>query len=488
MVVNVSESAQLLACAKKLRFPDALERRFRHDYYADSISLSRGALAASVVTFMVFGFLDPYMSPSALHQIWLIRFGLVSPLCFTVVLLTILPYFQRMMQAALITGLLTTGWGLLAMGVLSRPHELGFELYPLGLLLVMVVGYTFLRLPFLSATISNWSLAAGYLLTAIYFQKILSVADGVPILIANLFFIGGANLIGMTSSYVLELYARRVFVANYLLDQERAGEQRKREKTEAMLKILSQAIGGVVHDLGNPLTSVQMGAKTLDMLLDSGETEPQTLKEMTDIISDGANMLDHLRLSLMEQTRVLEGKTIPVDLKTASLRRLVEAGIHYQKPRFANGRNLHLFGDDVEMQVDAMKLTSVFINLIGNALKYSDGEVHIVWHTDDEQLVLAVADQGRGGKGISRGQAEQLFVAFGRLDLHSEIEGTGLGLLSVRKIVEAHGGEVFIEGKSDGTPDSPPFATSQGTFPSMLNHQLHTAFVLVLPLQRATLP
>ncbi len=483
MVVNVSESAQLLACAKKLRFPAVLEQRFRDDYYADSISLSRGALAASVVTFMVFGFLDPYMSPAALHQIWMIRFGLVSPLCFVVVLLTLLPYFQRMMQAALISGLLMTGCGLLAMGVLSRPDELGFELYPLGLLLVVVVGYTFLRLSFWSATISNWLLALAYLLTAIQFQHILLVPHGIPILIANLFFIGGANLIGMTSCYVLELYARRVFVATYLLDQERAGEQRKREKTEAMLKILSQAIGGVVHDLGNPLTSVQMGAKTLDMLLDSGETEPQTLKEMTEIISDGANMLDHLRLSLMEQTRVLEGKTIPVDLQPTSLRRLVEAGIHFQKPRYANGRNLHLNGDDVEMRVDAMKLTSVFINLIGNALKYSDGEVHIVWHLDGERLVLAVADQGRGGTGISRAQAEQLFVAFGRLDLHSEIEGTGLGLLSVRKIVEAHGGEVFIEGRGDGTPESPPFITAQGNYPSMLNDHLHTAFVLVLPLQ-----
>ncbi|HVF84563.1 MAG TPA: HAMP domain-containing sensor histidine kinase [Abditibacteriaceae bacterium] len=484
----MSESAQLLACARKLRFPDALERRFRHDYYADSIGLSRGALAASVVTFMVFGFIDPYLSPTAVNQIWLIRFGIVSPLCFVVVLLTILPYFQRMMQAALVSGLLMTGWGLLGMGILSRPDELGFELYPLGLLLVMIVGYTFLRLPFLSATISNWSLAAAYLPVALYYQNILSTPHGVPMLVANLFFIGGANLIGMTSSYALELYARRVFVANYLLDQERAGEQRKREKTEAMLKILSQAIGGVVHDLGNPLTSVQMGAKTLDMLLDSGETEPQTLKEMTEIISDGANMLDHLRLSLMEQTRVLEGKTIPVDLQPASLRRLVEAGIHFQKPRFANGRNLHLDGDDMEIIVDAMKLTSVFINLIGNALKYSDGEVHVVWHTDDKRLLLAVADQGRGGKGITRQQAEQLFVAFGRLDLHSEIEGTGLGLLSVRKIVEAHGGEVFIEGRGDETPDSPPFATSQGIYPSMLNDRLHTAFVVVLPLQPVASP
>ena len=44
--------------------------------------------------------------------------------------------------------------------------------------------------------------------------------------------------------------------------EERNDERRQREQTEGQLRVLAQAIGGIVHDLGNPLTSVQMGAET----------------------------------------------------------------------------------------------------------------------------------------------------------------------------------------------------------------------------------
>ncbi|RYE52784.1 MAG: ATP-binding protein [Sphingobacteriales bacterium] len=86
------------------------------------------------------------------------------------------------------------------------------------------------------------------------------------------------------------------------------------------------------------------------------------------------------------------------------------------------------------------------------------------------------------GKGITLEQAQKLFVAFGRLDVHAEVEGTGLGLLSVRHIVDAHGGEVFIEGTVDGLAGSKPFSTAQKVYPSVLPEGFRTAFVVVCPL------
>ena len=402
---------------------------------------------------MLFGVLDPYAVPSAMHAVWFIRYGLVTPLLVCILLVSFLPVFRRWMQPIATMQLPPAGIGVIAMAALAQPDELGYLFYPLGLLLICMVGYCFLRLRFWYATIANLILVGAYLIAAIFSQRIFAVPHGRFIFLNNVYFILAANVIGLATCYSLELYARRAFVANYLLDQERAGEQRKREQTEAMLQILSQAIGGVVHDLGNPFASMQMGAQTLEMFLDTGDTDKETLKEFTGIITAGAEMLNHLRLSLMEQTRVLEGKPIPVDLKPVSVRRMVEAGIHYQKPRFADGRKIVHDGDDVEIHADAMKLTTVFMNLIGNALKYSDGEVHILWRKAEPYLLIAIADEGMTGRGISRAQADQLFVAFGRLDTHAQVEGTGLGLLSARRIVEAHGGEVFIEGRADGTRD-----------------------------------
>jgi signal transduction histidine kinase len=150
----------------------------------------------------------------------------------------------------------------------------------------------------------------------------------------------------LLASFIQEQLARRTFLANHQLEEERNDERRQREQTEGKLHVLGQAIGGIVHDLGNPLTAVRTGAGTLKMFIDSGDTDKETLQEFTDIIDDGAQMLDYLRLSLIEQTRVLEGRPIPVDPKPASLRRIIEAGARFQKPRFVSGHQISIVGDD----------------------------------------------------------------------------------------------------------------------------------------------
>ena len=292
----------------------------------------------------------------------------------------------------------------------------------------------------------------------------------------------------LLAAQVEERLAHSAFLANHRLEEERNDEKRKREQTEKMLHVLSQAIGGIVHDLGNPLTTVQMGAQTLEVLLD-GDTDKETLREMTGAITSGSQMLNYLRLSLIEQTRVLEGRPTPVDVRPVALRAIVEAGAHFQKPYLRGRRPILIDGEDVRVCADEMKMVTVFMNLIGNALKYSAGEVRATWHEfgtggkgQDRRLHIAVLDRGTQGKGITQKQASQLFTAFGRLETHASIEGTGLGLLSVQKIVAAQGGETFIEGYVDGTPASPLFSTAPSAGLPMLEGEFRTAFVLTCPL------
>ena len=290
----------------------------------------------------------------------------------------------------------------------------------------------------------------------------------------------------MFVTYMQERSVRGEFLANHRLALLHAAERQKRERTEGMLSVLNQAVGGIVHDLGNPLTSVQAGAETLRVLLEDPDPELEMQREMLDIVSDGAQMLDYLRLSLLEQTRALEGKPIPLELAPASVRRIVDAGIHFQKPKFSSDRKIAVPGDDLELTVDPMKLTAVFMNFIGNALKYSDGEIEIAWREEKDTVLIAVLDQGRQASGLSETQARRLFAAFSRLEEHAGTEGTGLGLLSARKIVEAHGGEAYIEGYTDGTPLSPLFSTAEGRYTSVLSGGFYTAFVVALPLARVS--
>lgn len=274
---------------------------------------------------------------------------------------------------------------------------------------------------------------------------------------------------------------RREFLEVFLLERERDEERGKREQTEAMLQVLGQAIGAIVHDLGNPLTSVQSGAEVLQYFVEKDQADAETIAEISKIILSGAQMLNYLRLSLMEQTRVLEGRPIPIQLAPASLRHIVQTGAQYQKPNFIAGRTIEMPDGDLEIVADEMKLVTVFMNLIGNALKYSEGPISVKWQTYGDVLLVGVVDRGKGGCGISRAQAQKLFVPFGRLDAHNNIEGTGLGLLSVRAIAQAHKGQIYIEGHESGTPDSPPFSTAISPYPSLLNQGDLTAFVLACP-------
>jgi signal transduction histidine kinase len=276
---------------------------------------------------------------------------------------------------------------------------------------------------------------------------------------------------------------RSKFAEQLLLTQERRLEHQKLEQTEKMLHVLSQAIGSIAHDLGNPLTIVHVSAETLNYLTKEDSLDKETALEFLEMITDGSQMLNYLRLSLMEQTRVLEGKPVLVELRTTDVRHLVSAGARYQQPKFSTGRQIALEGEDFPLCVDEMRFITVFMNLIGNALKYSDGEVKVTWRTDAGRVLVGVLDQGQMGRGISQAQAEKLFVPFGRLETHAQVEGTGLGLLSVRKIAEAHEGEAYIEGHNDGTADSPSFSTAQGTYPSVLQDGFCTAFVTVCPLK-----
>ncbi|MES2465182.1 MAG: hypothetical protein V4671_31835 [Armatimonadota bacterium] len=91
--------------------------------------------------------------------------------------------------------------------------------------------------------------------------------------------------------------------------------------------------------------------------------------------------------------------------------------------------------------------------------------------------------------GITGEQAARLFTGLGGLDSHAQIEGTGLGLLSAAKIVEVHSGEAYVDGYTDGTPESRPFTTATGSYPRLLpRHEAYrTAFVVTCPLAAKSL-
>ena len=103
-------------------------------------------------------------------------------------------------------------------------------------------------------------------------------------------------------------------------------------------------------------------------------------------------------------------------------------------------------GDLPEVEGDATMLTQVFQNLIGNALKFvapdKTPHVRVTAEPSEMTCVVCVADNGIG---IKPSYAKKIFAPFQRLHAASEYEGTGIGLAICRKVVQRHGGNIWVK-------------------------------------------
>ena len=223
----------------------------------------------------------------------------------------------------------------------------------------------------------------------------------------------------------------------------RRAEERLKQRAEELARSnadLQQFAYVASHDLQEPLRMVasytQLLARRYKGRLDDDADE------FIGFAVDGATRMQHLIQDLLAYSRVgTRGKEfVATDTNVLVDRVVVDLAARIEETGAVVTR-----GDLPTVVVDAVQLGQVFQNLIVNAIKFHGAQpprVRIDARTDGEYYLFSVADNGIG---IEPQYLNRIFVIFQRLHGQGEYPGTGIGLAICKKIVERHGGRIWVE-------------------------------------------
>ncbi len=203
-------------------------------------------------------------------------------------------------------------------------------------------------------------------------------------------------------------------------------------------------VARVSHELRSPLTAV-LGYVELLTDEDAHPLDDEQ-RSMLGVIERNGRRLLSLVEDLLTMSRVGAG-TLELHREPVSAASLVEHALEGFMPQITKRQLTSDVAVDgsLELNVDRDKIERAIVNLVSNAVKFTEpgGHISVACRRDGDDAVIAVRDNGIG---IPVDEQSQLFKRFfrSRLSRQRETQGTGIGLFLVNQIVEAHGGRVTV--------------------------------------------
>lgn len=228
------------------------------------------------------------------------------------------------------------------------------------------------------------------------------------------------------------------------IEKSRAELSESLEKEKELNELKSRFLSMASHEFRTPLTTILSSASLISDY-NSGDQQDKRTKHI-DRIKSAVNNLDNILGDFLSLSKIEEGK-ISADIRKFNLPGLINELQNEIKGICKPGQKLVLKHDgEIEVDLDPKLTKNILINLISNAIKFSDENknIYIITKVSKSLIELKVKDEGMG---ISKEDKSHLFQRFFRGSNVVNIEGTGLGLNIVSKYVELMNG--FIEVDSE---------------------------------------
>ncbi len=203
-------------------------------------------------------------------------------------------------------------------------------------------------------------------------------------------------------------------------------------------RLRNSLLSAISHDLRTPLASLVGLAESLAMVQ---PPLPAPQQELTGAIQQSAQRMSALVNNLLDMAR-LEAGAVQLNKAWQPLEEVVGSALAASAPAIAAHQvEVTLPGDLPLLQIDAVLMERVLVNLLENAAKYTpaDTTLRISAQPQSDAVALTITDEGPG---LPKGREELLFEKFERGTRESATPGVGLGLAICRAIVQAHGGSI----------------------------------------------
>jgi len=197
------------------------------------------------------------------------------------------------------------------------------------------------------------------------------------------------------------------------------------------------------HDLQEPL---RMVTSYLQLLVKrSGEKLDERSLEYLGFAVDGAQRMQEMIKDLLSYSRI---GTAPREFRPTDMEAALSTALKHLELEIKEEGARVTHGDLPTIIADSHQMVQLFQNLVGNAIKYHGVEapdVHVAAERLDGDWLFSVRDNGIG---IPKEHQGRLFQMFSRLHTRDEYEGTGIGLAIAKRIVERHGGRIWVESEA----------------------------------------